>query len=87
MIVFIFSSILAFLSNSCVFSPTPPPPPLQFFSNFSYPPRFGARSLLRIHLRPFGLYKRSYTARPAPTPTRPRPAAHLDRPHHLGGGP
>ena len=73
MIVFIFSSIFAFFSNSCVFSPNPPP----FFSNFSYPPRFGARSLLRTHVRPFGLYKRSYqpahTSPPAPPPAHPAP--------------
>ena len=59
MIVFIFSSIFAFFSNLCVFSPTPP----QIFSIFSYPTRFGARSLLRTHVLPFGPYKRSYQPR------------------------
>ena len=50
MIVFIFSSIFAFFSNLCVFSPKPP----QILSNFSFPTRFWARSLLRTHVRPFG---------------------------------
>ena len=75
MIVSFFSSIFAFFSNSCVFSPTP-----TFFSNFSYSLRFGARSLLRTHVRPFGMYKRSYqpahTSPPAPPrPTRPPPGS------------
>ena len=84
MIVFIFSSIFAFFSNSCVFSPNPPP----FFSNFSYPPRFGARSLLRTHVRPFGLYKRSYQpAHPPPPPAHPSPPAHPPGPHPAPPGP
>ena len=44
-----------FLQLMCIFSIPPPP----FFSNFSYPPQFGVRSLLSTHLRPFWLYKRS----------------------------
>ena len=43
MIVFIFSSIFSFFSNSCVFSPTPPPhfsPTFPILSGFE-------RSLLR----------------------------------------
>ena len=58
------------------------PPP--FFSNFPYPLRLRAPSLLCTHVHPFGLYKRSYqtahTRPPAPhptlparPPTRPRP--------------
>ena len=45
-----------FLQLMCTFSNPPTPP---FFSNFSYPRRFRARSLLRTHVRPFGLYKRT----------------------------
>ena len=59
-----------FLQHFCIF--------LQLMCIFSNPPPFffGARSLLRTHIRPFGLYKRSYqpahTSPPAPhRPTRP----------------
>ena len=91
-----FSGVFAFSSNSCVFSHPPlqffsnflplspglPRPP-QFFSNFSYPTRFGARSLLRTHVHPYGLYKHSYQ----PAHTSPRAYLPCPSPPHPLPGP
>ena len=74
----------------CIFSNPPP-----FSSNFSYPLRFRARSLLCTHVRPFGLYKYSYQPAhtsppsPGPHPTRPpRPPtrSHPTPPGRVKGG-
>ena len=62
------------LQLTCIFSQTPPPPP--FFSNFSYPPRSGAHSLLCTQLRPFWRYKHSYQQAHTSPPAHPPHPAH-----------
>ena len=56
MVVF-FTSVFLHFSPTHVYFLQPHNPP--FLSNFSYPRRFRARSLLCTHVRPFGLYKRT----------------------------
>ena len=79
MIVFIFSSIFAFFSNSCVFSPTPP-----YFSPTFPIPRGSERVLYSAHTYALSACTNVPTNRPIPAhpplppahpaPTRPRPA-------------
>ena len=79
--IFFLQHFCIFLQLMCIFSK-----PAPFFSSFSCPPRFGARSLLRTHVRPFGLFKRSYqlakpAQQPPPGPPGPHPAPPGPTPH------
>ena len=54
--IYFLQHFCIFLQLMCIFSKNPL---FQVFLQLSYPTRFGARSLLRTQVCPFGLYKRS----------------------------
>ena len=87
MIVFIFSSIFAFFSNSCVFSPTPP----HFSPTFPIP-RGSERVLYSAHTYALSGCTNVPTNRPIPAhpsrpPAHPAPPGPPPGPHPAPPGP